>query len=365
MQTKNMKYIFSIISISLVVSSCITKDSLYDELSIMWKTDRPVNPNSLIIHNDNIYCHGDSTILKINLENGKTEWEIRNQGSYLSSRPLAIEEDIYFAGRHVVQRVNSEGEVIWKINTGQKTFGLTHYQNLIINCRTNQGLFANDIRTGQEVWSIKPNCQSLSPSKPTISDNMLFIGNFGSQEMKKGTGLYCLDIRTQSEVWSYEDESCNNYGQPITDSDFVYCNLMDTYLNGYTIKLNKKTGNLIWRIKSNPEVAITPVIKDTIIYISSFEDGIKAINKESGGIIFRGVKMGNQSHTELLYHENSIIYGSQERELITVDKNGKVNVISRFEYGIGTPVKNGKTLYVMDGNGKLIKIRSYQQGTIR
>lgn len=354
-----MNYIFTIISLALIVSSCAPKDTFYYGTETVWQSDHKINSNSIVIHNEAIYGHTDSSILKLKLNDGSKIWEIVNQGSYLSSKPLVIGEDIYFAGRHILQKVNSEGHIVWKINSGQKTYGLAKYENLIINCRTNKGLCANDMRTGEEVWSIEPNYQLISPTNPAISEDMVFVGNLGYQEGQEETELCCLDLRTQKKVWSYKDELCDNYGQPVTDSDFVYFNVMDGYQDGYSIKLNKRTGNLIWRIKSYPEVAIKPLLKDSIIYISSFKDGIKAINKESGEVVINALNVETQSQTELLFHENSVIFGSPNRELISVDKNGKISVISKFDYGIGNPIKYKEVLYVMDGNGKLFKIGSY------
>lgn len=342
----------------MISISCSPKKTYYENLSKMWKSDHQINPSSLVIQDESIYCHTDSTILKMNLSDGNIVWEIENQGSYLNSKPLFIRGDIYFAGRNVLQKVSTEGEIVWKINTGQKTFGLTNYQNLIINCRTNQGLFANDMKTGKEVWSLEPSYQLLSPTQPVISEDLLLIGNLGSKPNAK-RGISCIDLNNQSEVWSYTDEIFSNYGQPITDSNFVYVNVMNSYKDGYTIKLNKRTGKLIWRVKTEPETKITPLMKDNIIYISSYKDGVKALDVDSGEVMFSGTNIENQSQTDLVYHDNSIIYGSQKRELLALDKNGELNIISKFEYGIGNPVKNGKTLYVMDGNSTLSKISSY------
>ena len=336
--------------------SCKPKECYHERLNELWNSEILIYPSSIIIQNQSIYCHTDTSILKLNLKDGKKIWEHKSQGSFLSSKPLITETGFYFGGNQILQKINPEGQIDWKLNTNSKTFGLRKHKNLIINCRTNKGLFANDLITGKEVWTITPNYQQLSSTEPAIFENKLFIGGLGYDKNANGNVLSCISLEDQTEIWSYNDEVGNSYGDPIVDSSSVYLNIADPYEEGYTVKLDKNSGKVLWRVRTEPELAIVPIFKDSLVYLSSYKNGIMGLRKNSGEIVYQSPNSQYQSQTELIIFNDKLIYGNEHRELVSIKDNSKQSIISKFEYGIGNPRHHENNLYIMDGNSAVYKI---------
>ncbi len=172
------------------------------------------------------------------------------------------------------------------------------------------------------------------------------------------TKLTCIDLSEQTEKWSYVDKAGKSYGQAVVDSDYVYFNVWDPYKDGYTGKLHKDSGRLIWRVKTEPEIVIAPILIEDVIYISSYTNAITALSRENGEIIFSGIDRADQAHTDLIEYEGAIVYGNEKRELISLSKDGQIDIVSHFNYGVGNPIKVGNELCVMDGNSTLFKLQN-------
>src|SRR5690606_37382021 len=123
-------------------------------------------------------------------------WKRYSRGSYSNLTPVIFNNKIFVGGADKLKAFDKKGNLLWSKSTNTKTIGLTFKDSIVFNTRTNEGLFANHILNGKELWSIKPNYQMLSMSNPSIIDSLLIIGDF---DYKKNIGnhLTCINIDKQ------------------------------------------------------------------------------------------------------------------------------------------------------------------------
>ena len=134
------------------------KIEYHQNLDLIWDIEN-VNWNgtSLIMSEGNIYGHTLSdSIFKLDFKSGKIIWKKYLRGTYSNEIPKVQKEKIFFSGAENLIALNKNGKLLWSENTNTKTVGLTLNDSIILNTRTSEGLFANSIKSGKEVWNIKP-----------------------------------------------------------------------------------------------------------------------------------------------------------------------------------------------------------------
>lgn len=350
-----MKRIYIIFFISTLFS-CDDKINYHQNLELVWRTENVNwNASSLILNNGEIYGHTISdSIFKINFKTGKLIWKRYSRGSYESLTPKIYNNIIYIGGADKLKAFNKNGKLIWSVNTNTKTAGLLINDTTILNTRTDEGLFANNLKSGKEFWHIKPSYQMLSMSIPTAKDSLLILGNFDYKE-NIGSHLTCINLNNQKIKWQIANGNYLN-SPPIVDENYVFFSCDSSYKKGYTYKADLLTGKVLWKTATNPVIFYKSLIDENQVYIASYENGVVCLNKKAGQKLWK-LKKELYPDTEFIFHKGVLYFGTVNRKFIGVNKEGKIVFETNFEYGIGNPFVYNDNIYVNDGNGNMFKIK--------
>jgi len=150
-------------------------------------------------------------------------------------------------------------------------------------------VYAVDAETGNEMWRFRTFGKIFST--PAVIGSMLFIGSYDKN-------LYAIGIDDGKEIWRFST------GGEIASSPFVHGNLVLVgSKDGYLYALDKKTGKNIWKFKTGDWVAASPTVWNDKIYIGSFDENIYCLSLE-GKELWR-FKMGAEIWA---LHQSPVIY---------------------------------------------------------
>ncbi|MFY0631518.1 MAG: PQQ-binding-like beta-propeller repeat protein [Flavobacteriaceae bacterium] len=360
-----MKRLFYLIFIFILFNCTNKKDTIeyHQNLDLIWEIKNiNWNATSLTVNKGSIYGHKISdSIFKLDFKTGKVIWEKYLKGTYSNESPKIQKEKIFFSGAENIKAFNKNGELLWSEITNSKTIGLTINDNLIFNTRTNEGLFANSIKSGKEVWSIKPKYQMLSMSNPSMMDSLLILGNFDYKE-NIGSHLTCINIENQEIKWEIENKGYLN-GESIIEKKNLITNSDSAYQKGFTTKLDLITGKTLWKTDTNPIISYKSKVYNHKVFVPSYKNGIVCINNETGKILWK-LNQNFCPNTELVFHKNVLFFGTVNRKLIGINEKGETVFKSDFEYGIGNPFIYENNIYINDGKGRLFRIKNTVANTI-
>lgn len=354
-----MKRLFYLFFIFILFNCTNEKDKIeyHQNLDLVWDFENVNwNATSLNLSEGNIYGHTiNDSIFKLDFKSGKVIWKKYLRGTYSNEIPKAQKEKIFFSGAENIIALNKNGKLLWSEITNTKTIGLTLNDSILFNTRTDEGLFANSIKSGKEVWNIKPKYQMLSMSNPSITDSLLILGNFDYKE-NIGSHLTCINIDKRTIKWEIENNGYLNGDSTIENNNLII-NSDSSYQKGFTTKIDLLTGKTLWRTNTNPVIFYKSKIFNNKIFVPSYKNGIVCINDQTGEILW---KLNKEFYpdTELVFHKNVLFFGTIKRELIGINEKGEIVFKSNFEYGIGNPFIYENDLYINDGKGKLFKIKN-------
>lgn len=352
-----MRIIYSLVFLFIILN-CKEKTEYHQNLDFVWKNkDVNWNTSSLKLDSDFIYGHTmNDSIFKLKISNGKILWKRYSRGSYATLSPEIYNGKIYIGGADKLKSFNNEGDLLWSETTNTKTKGLVINDSIILNTRTSKGLFANHLKSGKELWSIEPDYQMLSTSKPSLKDSLLIIGNFNYKE-SIGSHLTCVNLKKKNFEWEITNKGYLNSQAIIEDSSVLF-NSDSAYLKGFTYKADLMTGKILWKIKTNPEVFLKPLLNNHKLYINSYENGILCIDTKNGKIIWNTKNKNLDAGTDFIFYKGILYFGTQDRKFLGINGKGEIVFKSEFEYGIGHPFIYKGNIYVTDANGRLFKIKN-------
>jgi len=354
-----MKRLLYVIFIFTFLNCSNKKDKInyHQNIDFVWESkDVNWNTSSLILDKGFVYGHTmNDSIFKLNISNGTIIWKKYSRGTYSNLTPKIYKDIILVGGTDKLKAFDKDGKLLWSKITNTKTIGLTLNDSILFNTRTGEGLFANNIKSGKEVWNIKPKYQMLSMSNPSITDSLLILGNFDYKE-NIGSHLTCININKRTIKWEIENDGYLN-GKSIIENNNLIVNSDSAYQKGFTKKIDLLTGKTLWKTNTNPVVFYKPKPFNNIIFVPSYENGIVCVNNQTGKILW---KLNKEFYpdTELVFHKNVLFFGTIKRELIGINKKGEIVFKSNFEYGIGNPFIYKNDVYINDGKGRLFKIKN-------
>lgn len=181
-----------------------------------------------------------------------------------------------------------------------------------------------DALTGKQKWIFFDG--DWIGSSPSISDDgkFVYIGlEFGL--FKKHGGVAALDVKTGKLIWSFYGMSGLTHASPAVSKklNVVVCGCND----GFVYCFNFKTGDLMWKLKTNGEVKYGAVFneKKKLVVIGSMDGGLYCINTNTGEIYHKfEARFGFYSNAVLL--ENKIIIGSLDKNIYCFDLNQKKEI---------------------------------------
>lgn len=292
-----MQYKIIILVVVFFLYTCSTdvlktkeQEGRLDEL---WKVSTKA-PTSLLpsVYNEGIiyYLVGDGLIEARNAQTGELIWDYGNTDDEMNNNRIYVDETQVYA-----------------------TFG--------------SYLHAFDKKTGQLIYKIQDN----TPRGGGMNcSNFVYVtqGNLSSYSLvaaDKKTGTIAWKAIIQEELWD----------SPAVNEDFLF---LSTMYSGYLIKINRFTGEIIYKIPVKPDpyggaTSQTPVFCDRLVIIASIDDIIRAYDKNTGEIVWTYDHLG-ESIAGAICHalkvNNEILYfATQDCYVVAVDaKTGSLSWIT-------------------------------------
>lgn len=334
------------------------------------------------------------------------EWrtERLNHGEYAASKSSpAVYRDKLFVGLDTGALVavdRETGEVIWSFYTRISRNGIhgspcvDSGRGLVYIGGYDGWIYAVDIDSGKKVWENR--LGSYIGSSPTLYEDVVYIG----VEMDKPDGyIVGVEADTGREVFRTDPLGDHPHSTPSVDpvSGCVFIGENDGDLYCYWLN-----GSIRWSYHTGSPIKSTPAILDGIVYITSWDRGLHAldigtgeplwvfmsgassmssptIDPESGLIYFGnhgGVFYAVNSTTgdkvwrlrtgymitaspTLIQSTNTVIIGSKDKNVYLMDATTgevkqRLELVSGFT---GVPVAVGDHLYLFDHLGYLYSYR--------
>jgi outer membrane protein assembly factor BamB/tRNA A-37 threonylcarbamoyl transferase component Bud32 len=196
------------------------------------------------------------------------------------------------------------GEFIWKYaaNGGIVSKPAIHDGKVYFGS-TDQYVHAISVRGGKKVWV--QSTDGAIYSSPTIAEGHLFIGSDDEH-------LHVLNILAGREAWSV------NLGSRVRSSPIVAADSVFVGSENGEIQCYDFSGNIRWRTAAKRAVTASPHFYDNVIYTTSLDGVLYAIDAKSGWVIWR-YRMESGSISTPTTNENHVYVGSTDNSFYCVN----------------------------------------------
>ena len=91
--------------------------------------------------------------------------------------------------------------------------------------------------------------------------------------------------------------------------------------------MNPENGNLIWKYKTNAAVLGCPIIEDEQVYIGGSDRKFRAIDLDTGELIWEFSGLDGFVETKPVFYDNKILFGAWDEHFYCLDsKTGKTKL---------------------------------------
>jgi outer membrane protein assembly factor BamB/tRNA A-37 threonylcarbamoyl transferase component Bud32 len=237
-----------------------------------------------------------------------TEDEIRGTATY--------HEGVVYIGSYdhnMYALAADSGKFIWKYaaNGGIVSKPAIN-DNKVYFGSTDQYVHAVSCRGGKKVWV--QSTEGSIYSSPAIAEGHLFIGSDDEH-------LHVLNLMAGREAWSV------NLGSSVRSSPLVVNERVFVGSDNGEIQCYDFSGNIQWRTAAKRSVTASPHFSDNIIYITSLDGLLYAIDAKSGWVIWR-YRMDNGSICTPTTHENHVFVGSTDNSFYCINTKSTKKVWS-------------------------------------
>jgi len=177
---------------------------------------------------------------------------------------------------------------------------------------TDQYVHAVSCRGGKKVWV--QSTEGAIYSSPAIAEGHLFIGSDDEH-------LHVLNLMAGREAWRV------NLGSSVRSSPLVVNERVYVGSDNGEIQCYDFSGNIQWRTAAKRSVTASPHYNDNVIYITSLDGILYAIDAKSGWVIWR-YRMDNGSICTPTTHENYIYVGSTDNTFYCINTKSTKKVWS-------------------------------------
>lgn len=258
---------------------------------------------------------------------------------------------------HVIAISAETGKKIWRSRVSSEVLSAPVIDEGIVVVRTIDGnIFGLDEETGKRLWIYDRTVPALTlrgTSAPVISDDMVVAGFDGGK-------LAALELETGKLIWetrvsmgsgrSELDRMVDIDAEPIIQDGVIYVSTFQ----GRISAVDLITGRLIW-FRDIPSYAGLSV-DSSYVYVTDDDSHIWALDKFSGNSIWKNEKLEARSATGPTVLEQFVVVGDLEGYVHWLDSNTG-DFIARHQLGkdriITHPVVSDDILYVYSSNGKL------------
>jgi outer membrane protein assembly factor BamB len=292
---------------------------------LLWtfKTEYEIKSSPVIGLNKVFVGSNDGRVYALDINSGKEIWRFET-GDDIEAAPLLFNKTLYIGSLNYdfYALDTSNGEIIWKYTTDGEIYGSANFiqsqdpglSRIIFGSYDNY-LYCLDASTGEKKWSYETD--NYVNGSPALNDEWIVFGGCdsyvhilsskdGSNYAKVATNSYiaassaldaghvylghyggkviCVNINDKKIDWEFtgDDKKAAFFSSPAVNDKYVVIGSRDH--NVYC--LDKKNGEIIWKVKTLDDVDSSPVIAGERIVIGSDDGRLYILNVNSGKLIW-------------------------------------------------------------------------------
>lgn len=157
------------------------------------------------------------------------------------------------------------------------------YEHLLLLGTSSGELYAMRKHTFEDVWVYRSKSEFVVP--PVVAGGIVYA-------ITQNDVLTALDVQTGKFLWEAKEMytgtmAIRRHAQPVIVGE----KLFQGYMNGMLVAYNRFSGEELWRSHLGKgsrfdDVNATPVYKDGVLFVSSFDNGLYAINADNGRVVW-------------------------------------------------------------------------------
>ena len=159
-------------------------------------------------------------------------------------------------------------------------------------------VYAVNTSNGMEKWRFTSEAEKgtfYAPPAET-NDGQLIVGGYNKV-------LYAINKDTGQQNWAFYEAQHNYVAKPLVTDDFIYAPCSDNNLYALTLD-----GTLKWTFETEYPQWGTPVADGDVIYLSSMDHSVYALNAQSGELIWKTEDLKGAIEGSPVISENGVIY---------------------------------------------------------
>ncbi|MBK9322516.1 MAG: PQQ-binding-like beta-propeller repeat protein [Bdellovibrionaceae bacterium] len=236
------------------------------------------------------------------------------------------------------------GQTLWRLNiqNGSEAGAAIIKDRLFFGA--SDGLFYSvSAKDGKVLWTFPTNTENISEPLLDTSTGVVYF--------QSGANIvYALDAESGRQIWLYSRQDNSNLSirggaRPTLDNGHLYVGFSD----GALVKLNAKTGSLLWELVLNRnkkfrDIDASPVIDGDQMFVSGYDDKLYCVSVAKGEILW---KMDRGGYYPVTIAGEKIFYSTTTGELWALQKSSGQKIWTyTLKDGIATQPKIYKGMVV-------------------
>lgn len=300
-----------------------------------------VDDNVLVVKDLN-----DEEILKKNISNSFTY------------KPLIFNDKIFFSESNdfICCWDLKTKKLLWKQKSPNnvKSIIKLNEKRILINIK-NYGFIVLDSERGEILYNIlrnKDNCHSpdLSPYPVVVDNNNFYISNWNCNSISS------FNISNGKLLWSKKLE--NGIYTALLYEDYIFLGFNNSYENGGTYLVEKKTGTVVFKKELLFEERLEPIIKNNKVFFYTYDKELNAFDfkTKTDKVVCKFTPSDDISGGQMYLIDNNIYFQDSNFDIFKFDLlNYKKELIGKSNFGgiEGVYKKNNHAVLIFPDNSFL------------
>ena len=275
----------------------------------------------------------------LNKDSGEVIWTYKGNASIIKTIAVVDDKVLYITSTGHITCLNlNDGSLIWNYmpadNSDEIIYdGVTVGEGLAFVVKNDAKLYALDINTGKTVWTFKGNDQGLQ-NAPTYSEGLVFLGEYNGI-------LDIIDAKTGKRVNG--GGAGGSINTPVVKDGIVYYSSWAGSVNAVQIK----SVIPLWNVNIKEPIMTSPVIAEGIIVVGTGRGFVTALSDKDGTLIW-SLDCKNGAVTSKPIIANGKVYATPEGgNLYEIDAtSGKVLNTFETKGTVSNPAYSDGVIYL-------------------
>ncbi|MBI5886955.1 MAG: PQQ-binding-like beta-propeller repeat protein [Deltaproteobacteria bacterium] len=289
----------------------------------------------------------------------RLKWSFRTKGAIHSS-PVVSGGRLFIGSydNSLYALDAATGAKLWSFKTGGEILSTPAVHNDAVYFGSKDGyVYALNAQTGALVWKYETDLSVVS--SPVVTDELVIISSNDSY-------LYALSTADGKRQWRlqlYDAKYTGVYSSPALVGDAVFY----SGKNGALYSSSIKSGGRNWQFPTSSAIYASPVVKDGIVYIVSYDRVLYAIDLKGEKVLWKK-RLGK----DMIGYASTVVEGES---VYQVYKNGVIKVYRKsdgresaafiFPAGIkSTPVVGSNGIMIFGGEDGVVYAASSKTGAV-